>query len=329
MAGLSRTARRHSRREFLENAAFLGAAAGGISLAPANAAAPVPRLVHDHGNRVSFFAGEQPLFEFRYSKSRPKTYVHPLFAPDGSAITLDGPEDHVHHRGLMLAWSDVNGFDFWGEQNPAPHGQIIHQRFEGMTERPFPSVTSVNHWVAGGKTLVIERQTVAAPPPGENAVWLEWTSELAAHDEPVRLATGGHVYNGLGIRFIHAMDQGQVLNAKATTDMQSANGQEAAWCGYWGYSSDGGNYGAVIFDHPENPRHPTPYFVMNQPFGYLSAAPTFQRPFQLVQGRSLLLRYAVVAFAAKPEASEIGRLYASWTTGKIAQPIGSRRGAAR
>jgi putative ABC transport system permease protein len=38
-------------------------------------------------------------------------------------------KDHVHHRGLMVAWSAVNGYDFWGEVNPAPHGQIVHQRF--------------------------------------------------------------------------------------------------------------------------------------------------------------------------------------------------------
>jgi hypothetical protein len=24
---------------------------------------------------------------------------------DGTPVTLDGPEDHVHHRGLMVAWS--------------------------------------------------------------------------------------------------------------------------------------------------------------------------------------------------------------------------------
>jgi len=257
------------------------------------------RLRHQTGEKVSFYLGGRLLFEYRYDPSRPKTYVHPLCAPDGSEITLDGPADHVHHRGLMLAWSDVNGFDFWGEVNPGPHGRIVHRRFQRIGGR---QVVAINHWIAEQKVLLVERRIIRALDAG----WLEWESELRPAAGPVTLAADKHVYNGLGIRFAHDLDRGSVLNANGTADIKRANGEAAVWCAYYGSA------GAAIFDHPSNPRHPTPFFVMNEPFGYLSAAPTFREPLRLEPGGALRLRYAVVAFAGAPQ--NLDKLYESWAS---------------
>ncbi len=281
------------------------------TLAPLWAAPPV-RLVDHEGEKVSFLAGERLLFEYRYSASRPKTYVHPFCAPDGSAISVDSPPDHVHHRGLMLAWSVVNGFDFWGEVNPAPHGQIIHQRFEPFHRTMPVGLTSIEHWIADGKLLLVERRTIRVPKVAPDAVWLDWTTELTPAADPVMVAAGKHVYDGLGIRFVSTMDGGGVLNAEGTTTIKAANGERAAWCAYHGMLNQR-DAGVAIFDHPGNPRHPTPFFVMNHPFGYLSAAPTFRKPFPLKRGQRLRLRYAVVSSFGKPEAERLEKMYREWS----------------
>ncbi|MCS7315946.1 MAG: PmoA family protein, partial [Bryobacteraceae bacterium] len=143
------------------------------------AAAPAFQLVETANEKIAFRRGGTLWFEYRFSKSRPKTYVHPLCAPGGRVLTLDGPADHIHHRGLMLAWSDVNGYDFWGETNPAPHGGILHQRFLRRRSRP-PELAALNHWIAGGSVLLAERRTLRAPAITDDAVWLEWESELRA-----------------------------------------------------------------------------------------------------------------------------------------------------
>ncbi len=89
-----------------------------------------PRIERRAGERVSFFWGKRLVSEYCFSSAAPKPYIHPLLAPNGAVLSYDGPKDHPHHHGLMLAWSGVNGFDFWGKVNPAPHGRIVHQRFE-------------------------------------------------------------------------------------------------------------------------------------------------------------------------------------------------------
>jgi hypothetical protein len=287
---------------------FLAAASGSV----AALAGAKPRLEDTKGEKVAFVQGGRPLFVYRYSSACPKTYVHPFYLPDGAPITLDSPADHVHHRGVMLAWSEVNGFDFWGETNPGRHGLIVHQRFERMENKPSPLLTSVEHWVAEGRVLLVEHRTVSAPAISEDAVWLEWRSELEAADAPVTLSAKDHVYNGLGMRFTGSMDGGGVLNARGTSEIDKANGEQAAWCAYHGRSEKGGIAGAAIFDHPSNPRHPSPFFVMSKPFGYLSAAPTFREPFDLRHGRPLRLRYAVVSFLGEADPTKLDRWYRLW-----------------
>ncbi len=291
--------------------ALLGLAAAVPAAVKARAAEPAVRLSHVQGEKVSFFWGQRPLFEYRYSAARPKTYVHPLYAPNGVAVTLDSPPDHVHHRGIMLAWSDVKGFDFWGEENPAPHGRMVHRRFEAMREKPAALVTGVNHWIAEGEVLLIERQTIRALPPAAEHVWLEWESELKPAREALTLSAEKHPYNGLGIRFARSMDGGSVLNANGTATIEQANGEPAAWATYYGALEGGGLCGVAVFDHPRNPRHPTPFFVMNR-FGYLSAAPTFREPFHLGVGQAIRLRYAVLAYLGAPARDRLEQLYRRW-----------------
>lgn len=268
------------------------------------------RVEHAAGDTVSFHAGDWLLFTYRYSSRRPKPYVHPFCAPDGTPLTMDGPADHLHHRGLMLAWSNVAGFDFWGEVNPGLHGQIVHQRFE---ERPSPrGLAAINHWVAEGKTLIEERRRVRPLEAGAGVAALEWESTLRAL-EPLTLDASRHVYNGLGIRFVRSMDRGGVLNARGTRTIEQANGEEAAWCCYYGALEAGRTAAAGIFNHPSNPRHPAAFFVMNQPFGYLAAAPTFREPFRLEPARPLRLRWAVASLLGQPSPERLEGIFRAWS----------------
>ena len=64
-------------------------------------------------------------------------YIHPLYAPDGTALTEDGPADHPHQRGVFWAWHQVklNG-------QPAADGWFMTgltyfvkgQKFQGQTD---------------------------------------------------------------------------------------------------------------------------------------------------------------------------------------------------
>lgn len=277
----------------------------------AAAALPKPAEKDDKSSQVRFHSGSRPLFTYTYSPRRPKPYVHPLYAPDGAPVTQDGPPDHVHHRGLMLAWSAVDGIDFWGETNPARHGSLVHVRFE---KRSTTSLTSLINWNAEGRLLLVESRTITAPrqPPG--LTLLDWDSTLRA-PAGVLLGTGGHVYNGLGIRVAQSMDLGDVLNSNGASTIKQANGEPARWCAYSGKLGPG-LAGIAFFDHRANPRHPSPFFVMNDKFGYMSAAPTFHEDIRLAKGQQIRFRWRVAVWQGEKSRDEIGRMYNAWQGGR-------------
>jgi len=292
-----------TRRDFLYAAA-----------AAATRGAAGMRVENSKGTKLSAFYGDRALFEYCYDRSRPKPYIHPLFLPNGDCVSRDGPKDEVHHHGLMLAWSALDGFDFWGEANPTPHGQIVQQSLHKRMQKDKLEIVAMNHWVADGKLRLVERRAIFALPPQDEGLWLEWTSELTA-PHGASLQTGGHVYNGLGIRFITSMDGAEVLNERGTTGIKQANGEPAPWCTYFGpLAQPGQNGGVALFDYPSNPRHPTPFFVMNKPFGYLSAAPTFRDGFEMRPGETLTFRWGVLSYLGRPEAATLNHRFQRWTS---------------
>jgi len=109
---------------------FLFAAGGALA-----ADRPELTLTDTPGQKLNVSYKGSTLLEYRYTPAQPKTYIHPLCLPNGEPVTLDSPSDHVHHHGLMVAWSEVNGIDFWGEKNPGRHGQIVHDGFEKLKQK--------------------------------------------------------------------------------------------------------------------------------------------------------------------------------------------------
>ena len=55
----------------------------------------------------------------------PRPYLHPLRTLAGVPLTEAGPDDHPHHLGLSLAFSDVNGSNFWGGSTYTGHGPAL------------------------------------------------------------------------------------------------------------------------------------------------------------------------------------------------------------
>lgn len=285
-----------TRRMFLASAAAAAAPSSDL------------RVKDTKGEKLTVSRGGSTLLEYSYSASKPKPYIHPLCLTGGTPVTLDGPHDHVHHRGLMVAWSEVNGIDFWGEVNPAPHGSIVHRKFERIADGSAVEIVALNDWVADGKLLLTERRTIRIPRPGADGTFLEWITELKAAGAPVRLAAGSHVYNGLGVRVVPSMDGGEVLNSRGTRTIEAANGEPAEWCAY-----SGGGMSVAFFDHPSNQRHPNAFFVMNKAFGYMSAAPTFRAPFELAPDGRVGFRWGVLAFRGAPDKAVLDSRFQAWS----------------
>lgn len=72
-------------------------------------------------------------------------------------------------------------------------------------------------------------------------------------------------------------------------------GERADWLAYVGRHDGSGAYSTLIFvDIRQNLRHPTQWFVRDDPYACINPAPFFDERYELGAGETLRLRYDVV-----------------------------------
>lgn len=115
----------------------------------------------------------------------PRPYFHPVRSLAGTVLTDVGPADHPHHLGLSIAFSDLNGTNFWGGSTYTPeHGPVIlpnhgRQLMTVQTDDGTRKTASV-HWLSEhGTVLAEEHRTVECFPHPAPGTWsLSLTSAM-------------------------------------------------------------------------------------------------------------------------------------------------------
>lgn len=218
-------------------------------------------------------AGEFPI------QARP--FFYPLLGPGGVQMTRHFPmrsdvpgekHDHPHHRGLWVAFGDVNGTDNWSEEKG--HAFQTHRKFTELVSGPvFGRFTELLHWESAERRKVCEEVrcvTVWNLPPDARLMDLAVTFRAS---EGV-LKFGDTKEGGIcSIRVPTSMDGnrgGTLENAAGGVGEAETWGKGAHWVDYHG-PADGQDVGAAIMDHPFNLRHPAPWHVRD--YGLFSANP--------------------------------------------------------
>jgi hypothetical protein len=108
------------------------------------------------------------------------------------------------------------------------------------------------------------------------------------------------------------MDGGEFFNAdgkEGTIFRGEERLVQSNWCAYTA-AVDGRPVTVAMLGHPDNPRHPTTWFTMAKPFAYLSGTLNLhQEPLVIDDAKSLVLRYAVVAWDGKVAKDRVDQVY--------------------
>jgi len=263
----------------------------------------------------------------------PRPFIYPIYGPTGAMMTRHYPmrddaegeaHDHPHHRSLWFAHGDVNGVDFWAQGEGK--GRIVSTGSVGGSyiEDYWTEAIEMN-WIAPDGEILIHSflehgftvlddasrviDTTIQITPGEDAESVTFgdTKEgtMAIRTHPALRLVGDHA-------------MGHAINSEGDTD-RDLWGKRASWVAYWG-EIDGETCGVAIFDHPENPRHPTWWhardygLIAANPFGAhdFEDAPEGTGDYTLEWGETLTLRYRFVFFAGDAEESDIARKYEQW-----------------
>lgn len=295
----------------------------GASLAVGLACGEV--TVRDEGRRVCVGVDGLPFAEYHY-RDVARPYLYPVFGPDGTPMTRDWPmvkeakdtTDHVHHKGLWFAHGSVNGLDFWSEQKA--FGKTVHQRFLALSSGKGEGVIRAeNAWVSSSGTVVCTDERSLTFRAGAGTRSIDYDVTLIASHGPV---TFGDTKEGtMAIRVPTSMSVGgpkgggHIVTAEGLRDL-GAWGQSADWVDYWG-PVGGKTVGVALFDHPQNPRHPTRWHVRT--YGLFAANPFGLKPFDksapgtgglsLAAGARATFRYRFVFHSGDEKQAGIAALY--------------------
>jgi hypothetical protein len=260
----------------------------GLTLAtrPVSAAATNGVEITQTGDRLRIEIRGQLFAEYHYQNvSRP--FLYPLLGPGNVPMTRHWPmreapgeeRDHPHHKSFWYAHGDVNDHDFWSESANA--GKTVHVEFTEIKSGPEVGVIkSMNQLVAKDGTVVCTDERTLRIHNHTDIRLFDF--EITIHASHGEVKFGDTKEGTLGVRLAETMrltpnkfnagkSSGHIVNSEGVRDRETW-GKRARWVDYHG-PVEGQTLGLAIFDHPQNPRHPTHWHVRDyglfavNPFG--------------------------------------------------------------
>lgn len=222
-------------------------------------------------------------------------YFHPLATPSGVVLTDVAPSDHLHHRGVFLAWVEMHGAkdaDFWGWGQQAPkNGRKIVNKEVTLDAGGF---RAQNEWRAEDTVLVRENLLVAVRAvPSANIVDLTYTFSVAHEMKIAQWAFSGFCVRLRKDGKVEAEGpDGVVKYAEPSHTNPKSDWPAAAWYDFTLTLPDGTLAGAAVLEHPKNP--PSLWYN-HRGARMLNPSLTAPGPVVLMPKEPLVLRYRVVA----------------------------------
>ena len=240
---------------------------------------------------------------------RRKPHVHPLTTPAGHVLTTVEPDDHPWQRGLWFAVKFVDGDNFWEELDP--YGVIRH-----VDEHTV-------HWTRPDRATVaiVEQRQLTHVPLGDSSYAVDWTTTLVPSSDTVLDRTeyttwGG--YGGLALRGRNDWTD-TVLTLDDGSEHDKVVATPSRWLDITGRVG-GAQVGVTFLDHPDNPRHPVPWYastLAGPGYGdgwanFVNAAFLFHEPLGLAAGEPLTLAYRVIVHDGAVDTSTAERSWDRW-----------------
>jgi hypothetical protein len=267
-----------------------------------------------NGCSLELSDGGKPVFLYNFGmilkkgfpeEMRRSTYLHPVYAPDGTVLTDDFNPDHPHHRGISWMWPvvvvDGKIYDLWTVSG-------IRQKFErwiSLDAKPKQAgLTVENGWYVGERKVVKEVVEIRVDQVRNNSRRMDFTLKFDAVDARIEIAGTPDQNKGFGgfcFRFA-PRDGGAEKTVIRTDDGVLGNdGVQSmhAWAQLEG-DFNGRHAGARIDDERSNPGFPNPW-LLRHGFGFLNVSYPGLRPAQ-IDGRALVLKYRVTLFSGTPKA---------------------------
>ncbi len=284
-------------------------------------------------NKVTVEINGNLFTEYIYSGETKRPYFYPVIGPTGVAVNRNWPmkdveneeHDHPHHKSLWYTHGSINGIDFWtsGDRN----GNVVHDKFLKIESgKDMGIIQSQNKYVAPDGTIVCTDTRTHKFYNRPDCRVMDF--EITFHTSQGEVILGDTKEGSMAIRLAPTIrlkgpvGQGHIINSEGVRDGQTW-GKRAAWCDYYG-PVNGEIVGVGIFDHPQNPKHPTWWHVRD--YGLFAANPFGVSDFErkpkgtgnitIPAGENLTFKYRIFIHKGDNEQGKVAEHYSEYASTK-------------
>ena len=275
---------------------------------------PTMRIEKDEDTAAwNVYSGES-LFAGYVADSGGKPIIYPIHGPGGHPMTRNFPMrknygtengDHDHQRSMWFTHGDINGVDFWTDDEAS--GKIVQRDIATeITEKGSAVVTTQNDWMTPDKKkrLLSDTRRVEFTSHGPRRRTIDFDILLRATDGDVNF--GDTKEGSFGMRIastmkVSAKKGGIITNEKLDTD-KDAWGKPSKWVDYSGPVNDE-LVGITIHNHPSSFGFPSRWHVRTyglfaaNPFGrYHFIGGKKQDGIVLLKDKTMRLNYRIVLY---------------------------------
>lgn len=265
--------------------------------------------------------------EYRYgNKSKP--IIYPIIGPYEIPMTRNYPmkkgvageaTDHPHHQSMHFN-HPINGKDFWHGRGGAHirNDEIVKAEVDGNEAL----IVSRNSWVHDHAVTCTDTTEIRSGIT-EGGRYIDYKVSIHASNGDIRFEDSKEGTMSIrmhpALRLTGDVAKGSAINSEGIRG-KAVWGQIAKWVDYWGPIGDK-TVGIAIFDHPQNPRHPTTW--MARDYGMVNVNPFGKKYFKRGQGAmdvksgdSVTFLYRFFFHAGSHEEANIAKQYEKWGSGE-------------
>ncbi len=293
----------------------------------------VVSIVQGDGKATVLMNGK--LFTEYVYEGHVKPILYPIVGPHGVKMTRHHPmvqgvdneaNDHPHHESLWFTHDGVNGANFWSAHTSKAKQGRTARAVQTDMEIGESELRTENEWRDADDNIVCTDSRVLRFGTWTGARYIDYRISIHATRGDVTfadtkegtMAIRTHPLLRISSDKKHGNHTvaGHAINSEGHTDGELW-GKRAKWVDYWA-PVEGKTVGIAIFDHPQNPRHPTWWHARN--YGLVAANPFGVHDFEkkpegtgdmLIQdGSSVTFRYRFVFHEGDAETAKINDHYA-------------------
>ncbi|MAS79303.1 MAG: hypothetical protein CMI25_02680 [Opitutae bacterium] len=251
-------------------------------------------------DKVVVSIGNEVFTEYRYA-NQGKPILYPVIGPYGIPMTRHYPMkkgvpgesgDHYHHQSIHYN-HPVSGIDFWHGRGGARIRNDKIVKAEVVDGQAL--IVSRNSWMQGEKKILSDVTEIHAGTT-EGGRFIDYKVSIHASEREITFQDSKEgsmsIRTHPALRLNGKVAKGSAVNSEGVKG-KAVWGKAAKWVNYWG-PVDGKMVGIAIFDHPDNPRHPTTWHARD--YGLIAANPFGKKYFKAGEGALTLEKGKTVTF---------------------------------